>query len=623
MDRNTIIGIVLIFVIIIGFALMNQPSKEELEKTQRRIDSIAKVEKARIEEETKRQQEAENNNPLLMPSDSVSGSINEDSLKKIATEHEFGRFASLSDGERKFFTIENDLMEITFTNLGGRIYSVMLKEFQTWDSLPLYLFSGDSTIFDLNFFSDNRTISSQNLFFNYLNNDSSIIVEKDSQTVAFSIRPDSISSITFEYTLKPGSYKIDFNIKTQNLQNVLSENSNYLSLNWQILSPKQEKGADFESMNTTVYFKHHLDDIDYLSETSDDKQNIPTKIDWIGFKQQFFSSVIFAKDPFLNGILTSTKYLNQEKYLKNFSAELSIPIDPKNNETKAFTFYFGPNHFQTLKDQGIEDLHRLVPLGWGIFGWFNRYLVIPIFNFLDNYIFSYGIIILLLTLIIKIILLPLTYRSYISTAKMKLLKPQIDEINAKIPKDKAMERQQASMALYKKVGVNPMGGCLPMLLQMPILFAMFRFFPASIELRQKSFLWADDLSSYDSVLDLPFNIPFYGDHVSLFCLLMTISTIIYTYLQSQTQVTTMPGMKIMMYMMPVMFLFFFNSYASGLSYYYLVANLFTFGQMYIFRKMVNEKALLEKLNENKKKPVKKSSFQERLEKMAKQRGYKK
>jgi YidC/Oxa1 family membrane protein insertase len=266
----------------------------------------------------------------------------------------------------------------------------------------------------------------------------------------------------------------------------------------------------------------------------------------------------------------------------------------------------------------------LVPLGWTIFGWINRFAVIPVFNFLEDYISSYGIIILILTILLKIILLPLTYRSYISQAKMRVLRPQIEEINAKIPKEKAMERQQAAMALYKKVGVSPLGGCLPMLLQMPILIAMFRFFPASIELRQKSFLWADDLSSYDSILNLPFTIPFYGSHISLWCLLMTASTIIYTYIQNKNNPTSTgtPGMKFMMYLMPVMFLFFFNNYASGLSYYYFLANILSFAQMAIMKRFVNDEEVLARLNETKKKAPVKSKFQQRLEEMARKRGYK-
>ncbi|PKP19814.1 MAG: membrane protein insertase YidC [Bacteroidetes bacterium HGW-Bacteroidetes-21] len=622
MDKNTIFGLVIILGIIVVFSVVNQPSKEEIEQAKKKMDSIALVENTRLQEEAKQQAEAENKVPIIGPNDSTDVAST-DSLKQNALVSQFGRFSNNTEGQEKFSSLENDKIRILFTNKGGRIFSVQLKEYQTFDSLPLILFSGDSTLFEINFFSDNRNISTQNLFFEMLGKDSALVADKDSQTVAFQLSPDSLSSIIFEYSLKPGSYKVDFNIKTKGIEHIIAENANYLNLNWHIKVPAQEKGMDFERQNSTIYFKHHQDEVDYLSTTSDDKKNIPTKIDWIGFKQQFFSSVIIPQEPFLNGVLTSEKYPGTERFLKNYTAELSIPIDTKKDETKAFQFYFGPNHFNTLQEQNVANLEELIPLGWGIFGWFNRYLVIPIFNFLDNFIGSYGIIILLLTLIIKILLLPLTYKSYISTAKMKVLKPQIEEINAKIPKDKAMERQQATMALYKKVGVSPLGGCLPMLLQMPILFAMFRFFPASIELRQKSFLWATDLSSYDSVLDLSFNIPFYGNHVSLFCLLMTISTIIYTWQQSQTQATpAMPGMKVMMYMMPVMFLFFFNNYASGLSYYYLLANLITFGQMYIFRKVVNDEALLEKLNENKKKVVKKSSFQERLEKMAKNKGYK-
>ena len=362
MDRNTIIGIVLIFVIIIGFALINQPSKEELEKAKHRIDSIAKVEQARMEEEARKQQEAINNAPVLAQADTVTG-LSPDSLKEIAAVQQFGRFSAATEGERRYITLENDLMRIVFSSQGGRIHSVQLKDYKTWDGRPLYLFRGDSTLFDLNFFADNRNISTQDLFFSYLGTDSMLFAEKDSQTVAFRLSPDSSSSIVFEYTLKPGSYKVGFNIITKNLKQVVAENSNYINLKWQVLTPKQEKGADFESMNTTIYFKHHQDEVDHLSETSDDKENIPTRVDWVGFKQQFFSAAIIAEDPFLNGILTSTKVLGDTIHLKQFSADLSIAIDPRKDENKAFTFYFGPNHFQTLKDQGITDLHRLVPLG--------------------------------------------------------------------------------------------------------------------------------------------------------------------------------------------------------------------------------------------------------------------
>ncbi len=313
------------------------------------------------------------------------------------------------------------------------------------------------------------------------------------------------------------------------------------------------------------------------------------------------------------------------RVLKNFSAEISLPYQGNKIETYPMQFYFGPNKFKTLRKYGKDiQLESMVNLGWGIFGWINRYFVIEIFNFLERFISNYGIIILILTIIIKLLLAPLTYKSYMSTAKMKVLKPQIDAINEKIPKDKAMERQQATMALYKKAGVNPMGGCLPMLVQFPFLIALFRFFPASFELRQQSFLWAKDLSSYDSIMTLPWNIPWYGDHVSLFCLLMAGTNLVYTSMNGQMQSSQqMPGMKYMMYLMPVMFLGWFNNYASGLSYYYFIATLFTVLQTIAIRKfMVDDDKVLAMLEANKKKPVKKSKFQQRLEEAAKQRGKK-
>ena len=305
-------------------------------------------------------------------------------------------------------------------------------------------------------------------------------------------------------------------------------------------------------------------------------------------------------------------------------ATLSLPFNASKDKQLDLAFYFGPNKYNIMRSYHL-DLEKQIPLGWSFFlmQWINRFAVLPVFNFLEGFNLNYGIIILILTILLKIVLFPIAYKTYLSSAKMRLLKPEVDEISAKFPKkEDAMKKQQATMALYKKAGVNPMSGCVPMLLQFPILLAMFRFFPASIELRQEAFLWADDLSSYDSIFDLPFNIPFYGDHVSLFTLLMTISTIIYTKINNDMMSTgnQLPGMKTMMYLMPVMFLGFFNSYSSGLSYYYLLANLITFAQMYAIRSFVNEDKLHAQIQENKKKPVKKSNFQKRLEEMAKNQG---
>ena len=357
-----------------------------------------------------------------------------------------------------------------------------------------------------------------------------------------------------------------------------------------------------------------------IRQGKSDKEDLSTKTQWIAFKQLFFNSTIIADDYFSGAQIESNPFEENPDYLANFKADITLPFTGSPRENFGMSFYFGPNHYQTLKQYDIE-LERLVYLGYAIVRPVNKYIIIPVFNFLRKYLHNFGLIILLLTIFIKTLVFPFTYKSYVSQAKMRALKPEIDEINEKYGKDKAMEKQQATMALYKRVGVSPMGGCLPMLLQMPILFAMFFFFPTSIELRHQSFLWASDLSTYDSILNLPFNIPMYGDHVSLFCLLMTVSTIISTKLNPQTaNSAAMPGMQSMMYIMPIMFLFILNSYPAGLSYYYLLANLFTIGQTYIVRRFVDEDKIRAQLLMNKKKPMKKSGFQARLEEMAKQRG---
>ncbi len=617
MNKNTIIGIFLIFAIFVVFGIINKPSEEELAKAKQKRDSIEQVIKDSLAQVALKTQNASNQEIVAKDSAAVP-----DSVVKKQLQEKYGQLSQAVIGDSSFFVLENNKLKITFTNKGGRPFKVELKEFKTFDSLPVVLWQGDSTLFGLNFFAQNRSIQTQNFYFKALTNDSVIVVKDKSQKIAFRLEAGENRYIDFIYELEPNSYKLNFSIKSKNIQELTGDKLDYMVLDWKLYAPQLEKNADFEASNTTVYYKYDADEVDYLSETKDVNEDLKTKVKWVAFKQQFFSSVLMAKEPFLNATVESKKYTGRNKrLLKELNSELTLSYEAKSDENKDFVFYFGPNHFHTLKGQNIPDLEKLIPLGWGIFGWINRFIVIPVFNFFDNFIGSYGIIILLLTILLKIILFPLTYKSYMATAKMRVLKPQVDEINAKIPKDKPLERQQATMALYKKAGVNPMGGCLPMLLQMPILFAMFKFFPTSFELRQQSFLWATDLSSYDSIWDFGFNVPFYGDHMSLFCLLMTASTIIYTYQQNKMnpQNSAMPSMKIISYMMPIMFLFIFNNYSAGLSYYYFLANVFTFGQMYIIRRFVNEEKLLAQINENKKKPVKKSRFQERLEEMARQR----
>jgi YidC/Oxa1 family membrane protein insertase len=402
---------------------------------------------------------------------------------------------------------------------------------------------------------------------------------------------------------------------------VAGANSEYVNFLWNVNVPRQEKMSKFgENNQSTIFYKFDKDVVDKLSLTKSESKSLSTRVKWVGFKQQFFSSVLIADQAFLNAQVSTTKKDLDSSFVAQMSADLTIPLDVKGSESFPAQFYFGPNQYNTLNqfDLGMEEQ---LSLGWTVIGWVNKYIVIPAFDFLRRYIGNFGLIILLLTIYIKLITLVFTYKSYISQAKMRLLKPEIEEIQQKFPADKKLESQQAVMAFYKKAGVNPMGGCLPMLLQMPILIAMFYFFPISIELRQQSFLWATDLSSYDSIATLPFTIPFYGSHVSLFCLLMTVTNILYVkYNNEMTGATQqMPGMKTMMYLMPVMFLFIFNSYASGLSLYYFLSLVFTFVQMFIFKKLINEDAIHAQIKAKQKMPVTKSKFQSRLEEMAKQK----
>ena len=618
MDRNSIIGLLLIAAILIAYSVWTSPSKEEIETARRQQDSIAAVEAQRGA-----QNQPEVIEKITPPeTDPTSDSIKDLSNEKL--QNQFGVFANAAAGEKDHWIFENDLLRLKISSQGGRIASAQLKKYHTYDSLPLYLFQEENSAFGINFKADNKNISTQDLFFTPVNEPKMV---RGNDSASFILRMDAGEGryIEYVYTLKGNSYLLDFNIILHGLQNVISPETNKLVLNWSMLTPDQEKSLENQQLNTTIYF-NDPEGVDYLSETKDDKATLERKTKWVGFKQQFFSSVIINENLFEENIsvIESSLAPNDTGYVKRLSAGLGMAYSHKQNEKYDMAFYLGPNHYQTLKRTGY-DLEEIVPLGWGIFGWVNQFLVIPVFNLLSAFNLNFGIVILILTIIIKIVLSPLTYKAYLSTAKMKVLKPEIDELNKKFAKDEPMKKQQAIMALYKKAGVNPFGGCIPMLLQFPILIALFRFFPASIELRQKSFLWAEDLSTYDSIASLPFNIPFYGDHVSLFTILMTISTILYTRMNSQLSSSPeMAQMKWMMYLMPIIFLGVFNNYAAGLSYYYFLANIITFAQQFLMQRMVDEKALLAKIEEHKKRPAsdKKSTFQKRLEEAAKKRGYK-
>ena len=618
MDKNSIFGIILIFLVLIGYSYFTKPTDAEREAAQRKQDSIALVAKQNAIKETKIKEEAKNAVPVIEPQEIP------DSTKNKNQANQYGVFSKTAQGENQYVTLENNLIKVKFSSKGGRVYSVQLKNYKTYDSLPVTLMDGDSTVFGLNFFAQNRTISTNGFFFTPDTTGDQIVTDS-SKSISLKLKVSDNQYIEYKYTLEPNSYMLKFDINFVGMNNIIANNLDWLTFDWQMNLKRQEKGKKWALYYSTVFYKYFKDDVDDLSNRSDEsKEDLKTKVKWIAFKQQFFSSFLIADNSFINGIVKMKKITDSDKYLKRCYAQVTIPYKNKTSESFPMKLYFGPNEYYTLRKYKLK-LENVIPLGWGIFGWVNKYTIIPLFKFLGSFISNYGIIILLMTIIIKSVLFPFTRKSYISSAKMRVLKPQIDELNKKFPKkEDAMKKQQATMALYKKVGVNPMGGCLPMLFQMPILFAIYRFFPSSIELRHQGFLWATDLSTYDSIMHLPFNIPFYGDHVSLFCLLMTIVNLVYVKINNeQTNMSSqqMPGMKLMMYLMPIMMLFWFNSYSSGLSYYYFLSLLFTVGQTMFIKSTIDEKALLAQLNSNAKKPAKKSKFQQRLEQAAKQKGY--
>jgi YidC/Oxa1 family membrane protein insertase len=646
MDRNTITGLILIFAIFIGFSVYNN---HRLNKAYEKVvtEANANYEKGDLENARTEFYEAlrlkpnqpdviskinEINQKMGIGADSTSsdtlkvaekGTIAAtDSLRN--DQGQYGVFAAAATGSDEFITLENNKVELKISPKGGRVYSARLKDYKTFDGKPLVLFSGDSTVFGFNFFtSDNKAIQTNNLYFTPVSDQKSFTAVSGAQQVKLRLMVSDDKYIEYIYTLAPDKYMVDFDVIFKSMDGVLASNQNSVTLDWRMYIPQQEKGRQNEENYTTIKYKYFQDDVDgfgFRSRKNVETADLTTKLSWVAFEDQFFSSVLLSKDYFLNGTVTSTKTPESQKYIRYYTSELGLPFTSVTSDSINLKMYYGPNHITTLRKEGY-DLDQLVFLGKNITGWINRFIIIPVFNWLEKFIGSYGIIILILTILIKVVLFPLTFKSYQSTAKMAVLKPKVEELNKKFPKrEDAMKKQQATMELYKRAGVNPMGGCLPQLLQFPILFAMFRFFPVSIELRQESFLWATDLSTYDSILNLPFTIPFYGNHVSLFTLLMTASTILTMKMSGSTTGSDQPGMKFMMYVMPVMFMFLLNNFSAGLTYYYFLANVLTYLQNVISKRFINADLVLATLEENKKKPLKKSKWQMRLEEAARQRG---
>ncbi len=610
MDRNTIIGLALIGLILVGYSVFTKPAREAQVEERQFRDSIMRVEQIR-DMETRREVKESPATALSSAADSVS-------MQQLSSE--LGDFAENAVGEAREIVLENEQLLITFSTKGGRPYTVNLKQYQTHDSLPLNLFSGDSTIFALKFFAENRAINTGELFFEPTISNGSDEEGRSYQELTMKMAVSETASVSYIYRLFDGDYMLDFDIRLQGLDNYRTDR---MEFNLDLYAPSQEKGYQNEAMYTTLYYKYHGGDVEsFKSRSKKEFEDVTetTRLKWVAFSHQFFSTILIADEYFEGGFMSQHRFNDPGPYVRQFTANMDMPFNKSSDQTIGMRLYMGPNNFTTLKAYGDLDLENVVTVGGAMIRWVNAYVVIPIFNWLSRSIANYGIIILLLTLIIKLALFPLTYRSYKSQAVMRVLKPQVDEISEKYPKkDDAMKKQQATMDLYKKAGANPMGGCLPMVLQFPILYAMFRFFPTSIELRQQSFLWAHDLSTYDSILDLPFTIPMYGDHVSLFTILMTITTLLSMRMNNQTQASSsMPGMKSMMYIMPFMFMLMLNNFSAGLTYYYFLANLITLGQNYLAKQFIDEAAILKKIHEKKNKPAKKSRFAQRLADIQKQ-----
>ena len=535
--------------------------------------------------------------------------------------------------------VENDVMQVRFSTLGAQIIDVTLKNYTKYAPKEernelVHLFDPESAYFNMSYYlkEDMRNVELSTAYRNF----ELLPIEKsDDKSVVTMRLPIGEGSIEHIYTLyneqKPErDYLVDFEVRLNNLAPMMA-NQKSIAVEWRNRSYQNERSFKNENMYTTlVYHFPGEGDVEDLGISESSKsEDIGASVDWVSFKQQFFSSALIGRSTVLRQPQVSYNTAEAKSgYVKDFAMSSSVDYTPQTSQYD-FSFYLGPNKFSWLKkltDKNGDSLEmeRIIPLGWVFSTFVSRWVVIPVFDFLQKYIASFGLIILILTLLVKLVIFPLTYKSYLSTAKMRVIKPEIDALNAKYPRQEdAMKKQQEMMALYNKAGISPMGGCLPMLIQMPILIAMFRFFPASIELRGKSFLWSDDLSSYDSILDLPFNIPFYGDHISLFCLLMTVVMFIYSYINYQQQGSAQPqmaGMKFMtVYMMPLMMLFWFNDYASGLCYYYLLSNLITIVQTTIIRFTLNDEKILAKMTARaKNNKGKKSRFQQRYEELMKQ-----
>lgn len=622
MDRKSLLGLAIIALLLTWWWSMNSNDGDIEAESKRKADSALiadqAAQKIALEAEKKKQDS-------LLAERAKDSTFSMEKYLKEQGQLKFGSFYGSSTGTNEPIVIENSKVKATLYPRGGMLGQVELLGVKTHNGQPLLLFTADSTRFGLEFFDvQRRRFKTDSLFFK-----ETVIAKKATATapasVTFRLSADSLATtyVEYKYTLNENDYMLALNISFVGCEKLFSADTRFVDLVWVQKLPIQEKNLKTERMASTVWYRFDQDEnIENLSESESEEKDVTGSLKWISFKNQYFSSIIIADKKFDDGAALAIKEASDPFTVKTAVATLPIPFGKTASENFGMKFYFGPNDYHLLKSYDLM-LEKEIYLGWGIFGALNQYVFMPVFDWLGSFGWNYGIVILLLTIIVKILLFPIAYKSYLSSAKMRVLKPEIDEINEKHKDDDPMKKQQATMGLYKKAGVNPAAGCIPLLLQIPILFALLRLFPAMYELRQQGFWWTPDLSTYDSILDLGFSLPFgYGDHVSLWALLMTVSTLLYTWMNQQTMAPggpQLPGMKWLIYLMPIMFLFFLNSNAAALSYYYFISNIITFGQMAMMRRFVDEKAIRAKIEDNKKKPVKTSGFLQRLEAAQKKR----
>ena len=617
-DLNSLIGFVLLGGLMMFWVYNNKPTPEEIEKQRTEFvqDSIQKAQQIVTPKEVDEEKSITTINP-------------NDSIAVLNAQNALGAFAysaTLPSAIAKETTIENDLLRITISNKGGQISEVELKNFKTYDQKPLYLIKDQNASFNVNFgTNDNRILNTKDLFF-----EPTLTSKGENQILSMKLKVDANRYLEYYYEIKPDNYMIDFSIRSQGLNNVINS-SQSLNLDWQLDAYRNEKSLYAENMYTWYYYKAD-GDVDYLNKDDAETEN---NVDWVTFKQHFFTSILKTDTPFTTATIESKILSIDDEIDTVFTRKfiLKAPLDMKGGELNyAMNMYYGPSDYKTLQQYENTDLDETVDLGWGIFGWINRIIFIPVFSFLSSFMSNYGLLIILMTIVVRIIMSPAVYKSYLSSARMKVLRPEMKAINERLPgKENAMKRQQETMALQRKAGVSPLSGCIPALIQMPIFFALFKFFPTNLALRQESFLWANDLSSYDTIAKLPFKIPFYGDHISLFPILASIAIFFYMKMnqsqQMNMQAPTQEGMpdmgkmmKLMIYFSPIMMLFFFNNYASGLSLYYFISNLLTIAIMLVIKNyVIDEKKIIAQIEENKAKPEKKKSkFRQRLDDAMKQ-----